>query len=193
MNYRIEKDFMGEVQVPADKMKIISAVCNEIIAGKLDSHFPLVIWQTGSGTHTNMNCNEVIANRSHVLLGNNLIEGDRLIHPIDDVNKSQSSNDTFSSAMHIASYKKLDDYTIPVIELLINTLSDKSLAMDKIIKIGRTHLMDATPLSLGQEFSGYVSQLKHGIKALRNTLLMTQRFRLQVQTGTWNLTFLNLL
>lgn len=154
----------------ADKMKIISKVCDEIIAGKLDDQFPLVIWQTGSGTHTNMNCNEVIANRSHVLLGNKLGRGIRLIHPNDDVNKSQSSNDTFPTAMHIAAYKKIVEYTIPGIEILINTLSDKSLALAGIVKIGRTHLMDATPISLGQEFSGYVSQLKHGIKALRNTL-----------------------
>jgi fumarate hydratase, class II len=220
MNYRIEKDTMGEVKVPvdkywgaqtqrsimnfsigpaasmpieiihafgylkkaaaitnykfgllsADKMKIISEVCDEIVAGKLDDQFPLVIWQTGSGTHTNMNCNEVIANRSHVLLGNKLGEGDRFIHPNDDVNKSQSSNDTFPTAMHIAAYRKIVEYTIPGIEILINTLSRKSIAMADIVKIGRTHLMDATPLSLGQEFSGYVSQLKHGIKALKNTL-----------------------
>jgi fumarate hydratase class II len=154
----------------ADKMKIISQVCDEIIAGKLDDQFPLVIWQTGSGTHTNMNCNEVIANRAHVLLGNKLGEGHDLIHPNDDVNKSQSSNDTFPTAMHIAAYCKIVEYTIPKIEILINTLSEKSLAMKEIVKIGRTHLMDATPLSLGQEFSGYVSQLKHGIKALKNTL-----------------------
>ena len=220
MKYRIEKDTMGEVQVPvdkywgaqtqrsimnfpigpaasmpveiihafgylkkaaaitnnrfgllsADKMKIISEVCDEIIAGKLDEQFPLVIWQTGSGTHTNMNCNEVIANRSHVLLGNKLGIGIRFIHPNDDVNKSQSSNDTFPTAMHIAAYKKIVEYTIPGIEILINTLSDKSLALAGIVKIGRTHLMDATPISLGQEFTGYVSQLKHGIKALKNTL-----------------------
>jgi len=220
MNYRIEKDTMGEVKVPADKywgaqtqrsiinfpigpaasmpveiihafgylkkaaaitnnrfgllsadkMKIISEVCDEIVAGKLDDQFPLVIWQTGSGTHTNMNCNEVITNRSHVLLGNKLGEGERFIHPNDDVNKSQSSNDTFPTAMHIAAYKKIVEYTIPGIEILINSLSGKSLAMAGIVKIGRTHLMDATPVSLGQEFSGYVSQLKHGIKALKNTL-----------------------
>ena len=156
--------------LPNDKMKIISRVCDEIIAGELDDQFPLVIWQTGSGTHTNMNCNEVIANRSHVLLGNKLGEGDRYIHPNDDVNKSQSSNDTFPTAMHIAAYRKIIDLTIPAIEGLINTLTGKSIAMAKIVKIGRTHLMDATPISLGQEFSGYASQLKHGIKALKNTL-----------------------
>jgi fumarate hydratase class II len=220
MNYRIEKDTMGEVKVPADnywgaetqrsilnfpigpaasmpieiihafgylkkaaaitnnkfgllstdKMKIISRVCDEITAGKLDDQFPLVIWQTGSGTHTNMNCNEVIANRSHVLLGNKLGEGKRLIHPNDDVNKSQSSNDTYATAMHIAGYKKIVEYTIPSIEKLIITFSEKALGMAGIIKIGRTHLMDATPVSLGQEFSGYASQLKHGIIALIHTL-----------------------
>jgi len=156
--------------LPDDKMKIISQVCNEIIAGKLDDQFPLVIWQTGSGTHTNMNCNEVIANRSHVLLGNKLGEGERYIHANDDVNMSQSSNDTFPTAMHIAAYKKIVDHTIPRIEALLNTLTEKSVAMVSIVKIGRTHFMDATPISLGQEFSGYVSQLEHGIKALKNTL-----------------------
>jgi fumarate hydratase class II len=220
MDYRIEKDLMGEIQVPADKywgavtqrslmnfrigppasmpmeiihafgylkkaaaitnhkfgllstdkMKVISEVCDEITAGKLDGHFPLVIWQTGSGTHTNMNCNEVIANRCHVILGNKLGVGIRYIHPNDDVNKSQSSNDTFPTAMHIAAYKKIVEYTIPAIELLINTFNSKATAFAEIVKIGRTHLMDATPITLGQEFSGYVSQLKHGIKALKNTL-----------------------
>ncbi|HEX7584728.1 MAG TPA: lyase family protein, partial [Prolixibacteraceae bacterium] len=155
---------------PNDKMKIISQVCDEITAGKLDDQFPLVIWQTGSGTHTNMNCNEVTANRSHVLLGNKLGEGDRYIHPNDDVNKSQSSNDTFPTAMHIAAYRKIVDYAIPGIKVFLNTLTEKSIAMAKIVKIGRTHFMDATPISLGQEFSGYVSQLEHGIKALKNTL-----------------------
>ena len=156
--------------LPADKLKIISQVCDEIISGQLDDQFPLVIWQTGSGTHTNMNCNEVIANRSHVLLGNKLGEGKTLIHPNDDVNMSQSSNDTFPTAMHIAAYQKIVGHTIPQIELLRNTLNEKSEAMSGIIKIGRTHFMDATPITLGQEFSGYVSQLKHGINALRNTL-----------------------
>ncbi len=153
-----------------EKMKIISSVCDEITEGKLDDHFPLVIWQTGSGTHTNMNCNEVIANRSHVLSGNKPGAGERFIHPNDDVNKSQSSNDTFPTAMHIAAYKKIVEYTIPEIERLAETFLKKSTAMAGIVKIGRTHLMDATPLTLGQEFSGYVSQLKHGIKALKNTL-----------------------
>jgi fumarate hydratase class II len=152
------------------KMKIIARVCDEITAGKLDDNFPLVIWQTGSGTHTNMNCNEVIANRAHVLLGNKSGSGERFIHPIDDVNKSQSSNDTFASAMHIAAYKKIVEYTIPEIEGLSAAFSVKSAAMAGIVKTGRTHLMDATPLTLGQELSGYVSQLNHGIKALKNTL-----------------------
>jgi fumarate hydratase class II len=156
--------------LPEDKLKLISQVCDEIISGELDDQFPLIIWQTGSGTHTNMNCNEVISNRSHVLLGNKLSKGKRLIHPNDDVNMSQSSNDTFPTAMHIAAYQKIVGHTIPQIELLRNTLNEKSVAMSGIIKIGRTHFMDATPISLGQEFSGYVSQLNHGIKALRNTL-----------------------
>ncbi len=154
----------------SQKMNVISQVCDEIIAGKLDDQFPLVIWQTGSGTHTNMNCNEVIANRSHVLLGKKLGQGELTIHPNDDVNMSQSSNDTFPTAMNISAYQKIVGYTIPGIEKLIFTLSAKSLAMTGVIKIGRTHLMDATPVSLGQEFSGYVSQLEHGIKALKNTL-----------------------
>ncbi len=154
-----------------DKMTIISKVCDEIISGKLDDQFPLVIWQTGSGTHTNMNVNEVIANRAHVLSGNQLGEGKRLIHPNDDVNKSQSSNDTFPTAMHIAAYRKIVEHTIPSIEILRNTLAGKSKDMAQIIKIGRTHFMDATPISLGQEFSGYVSQMEHGIKALKNTLV----------------------
>lgn len=153
-----------------EKMKIILQVCDEIIAGKLDDQFPLVIWQTGSGTHTNMNCNEVIANRAHVLLGNKMSKGKRLIHPNDDVNKSQSSNDTFPTAMNIAAYRMIVDYTIPRIELLQKTLREKSVANAEIVKIGRTHFMDATPITLGQELSGYVSQLKHGIGALKNTL-----------------------
>ncbi|TSA32995.1 MAG: class II fumarate hydratase [Porphyromonadaceae bacterium] len=219
MNYRIEKDTMGPVEVPADKYwgaqtqrsinnfkigdgkmpreiimafaylkkaaaltnldlgvlpeqkaKLIGEVCDEILAGKLDDQFPLVVWQTGSGTQSNMNLNEVIANRSHVILGNKLGEGTRLIHPNDDVNKSQSSNDTFPTAMHIAAYKILIETTIPGIELLRNTLAAKSKDFMEIVKIGRTHFMDATPLTLGQEFSGYVSQLDHGLRALRNTL-----------------------
>jgi fumarate hydratase class II len=219
MEYRIEKDTMGEVKVPADKYwgaqtqrsvqnfeigepasmpkeiikafaylkkaaahanfelgvlpeikrDLISAVCDEIIAGKLDDQFPLVIWQTGSGTQSNMNLNEVISNRAHVLEGNKLGEGKTLIHPNDDVNKSQSSNDTFPTAMHIAAYKILKENTLPGIEKLKNTLSDKSKQFMKIVKIGRTHWMDATPLTLGQEFSGYVSQIEHGLRAIKNT------------------------
>ncbi len=220
MKYRIEKDTMGPVEVPADKywgaqtqrskmnfkigpeasmptemvqafgyLKKSAAITNhalgvlpeekknaivqaadEIIEGKLDDQFPLVIWQTGSGTQSNMNVNEVIANRSHVLLGNQLGEGDRLIHPNDDVNKSQSSNDTFPTAMHIAAYKMLVEMTIPGVEKLRDTLAAKAHEFKAIVKTGRTHLMDATPLTLGDEFGGYVSQLDHGLKALRATL-----------------------
>ncbi len=153
------------------KAALIEAACDEIIVGRLDEHFPLVIWQTGSGTQTNKNCNEVIANWCHVKLGNELGDGDRLIHPNDDVNKSQSPNDTFPTAMHIAAYKKLVEYTIPRIEELRNTLAGKAMAMKEVVKIGRTHWMDATPLTLGQEFSGYVTQLDFGIKAIKNTLV----------------------
>ncbi len=153
-----------------EKTDLISKVCDEIIAGELFEHFPLVIWQTGSGTQSNMNVNEVISNRAHVILGNKLGEGKNLIHPNDDVNKSQSSNDTFPTAMHIAAYKILEENTFPGIELLTKTLKQKSEEFEDIVKIGRTHWMDATPLTLGQEFSGYVSQLEHGIKALKNTL-----------------------
>ncbi len=220
MEYRIEKDTLGEVKVPADrywgaqtqrsrenfpigpeasmpkeiinafgylkkaaaitnaelgvlpkeKASLIEKACDEIIGGKLDEHFPLVVWQTGSGTQSNMNCNEVVANRCQVLNGKKPGEGERIIHPNDDVNKSQSSNDTFPTAMHIAACKKLVEYTIPKIELLKNTLLSKSQEMKDVVKIGRTHWMDATPLTLQQEFSGYVSQLEHGLKALKNTL-----------------------
>jgi fumarate hydratase class II len=220
MKYRVEKDTMGPVEVPADKywgaqtqrskmnfkigpeasmpievihafgyLKKAAAITNhklgvlseekknaivlaadEIIAGKLDDQFPLVVWQTGSGTQSNMNVNEVIANRSHVLLGNKLGEGHRLIHPNDDVNKSQSSNDTFPTAMHIAAYKMLLETTIPGVEALRNTLAAKAEAFKDIVKTGRTHLMDATPLTLGDEFGGYVSQLDHGLRALKATL-----------------------
>jgi fumarate hydratase class II len=215
MDYRIEKDTMGEVQVPADKywgaqtqrskdnfkigdgrmpIEIVKAfgylkkaaaatnmelgvlpeekanlimdVCDEIIEGNLDDQFPLVVWQTGSGTQSNMNLNEVVANRAHVIQGNKLGEGSRLIHPNDDVNKSQSSNDTFPTAMHIAAYKMLTEVTIPGIKDLRDTLKAKAEANMNVVKIGRTHWMDATPLTLGQEFSGYVSQLDHGLKAL---------------------------
>ncbi len=219
MDYRIEKDTMGEVQVPADKywgaqtqrskenfkigdgrmpIEIIKAfgylkkaaaatnlelevlpeekanlimqVCDEIIEGKLDDQFPLVVWQTGSGTQSNMNVNEVVANRAHVIQGNNLGEGKTLIHPNDDVNKSQSSNDTFPTAMHIAAYKMLTEVTIPGVMDLRDTLKEKAEANMEVVKIGRTHWMDATPLTLGQEFSGYVSQLDHGLKSLVNSL-----------------------
>ena len=220
MSYRIEKDTMGEVKVPAEKYwgaqtersrnnfkigqsasmplevvygfaylkkaaayancelgvlslekrDLISAVCDEILEGKHDDEFPLVIWQTGSGTQSNMNINEVIANRAHVLNGGSLDDESKVIHPNDDVNKSQSSNDTFPTGMHIAAYKIIIETTIPGVETLRGTLNEKSKAFMHIVKIGRTHLMDATPLTLGQEFSGYVSQLDHGLKALKNTL-----------------------
>ena len=153
-----------------EKRDAIAAVCDEILEGKLMDQFPLVIWQTGSGTQSNMNCNEVIANKAHVNQGGNLEESDRFIHPNDDVNKSQSSNDTFPTGMHIAIYKKIVEVTLPGVNKLRNTLQEKSLEFANVVKIGRTHLMDATPLTLGQEFSGYVSQLDHGVKALQNTL-----------------------
>ncbi len=156
--------------LPEEKKNLIAAVCDEILDGKLDDQFPLVIWQTGSGTQTNMNLNEVIANRAHVLNGGVLGEGKSVIHPNDDVNKSQSSNDTFPAAMSIAGYKMVVENTIPGVELLRNTLAGKSEEFNDIVKTGRTHLMDATPLTLGQEFSGYVSQLDHGLNALKNTL-----------------------
>jgi fumarate hydratase class II len=154
----------------AEKRDLISMVCDEILAGELDDQFPLVIWQTGSGTQSNMNVNEVIANRAHVLTGSKLGEGKRIIHPNDDVNKSQSSNDTFPTAMHIAGYKMVVETTIPGVEKLRDTLKAKSREFMDIVKIGRTHLMDATPLTLGQEFSGYASQLNHGLVAQYNTL-----------------------
>ena len=152
------------------KMKLISQVCDEILKGELDDQFPLVVWQTGSGTQSNMNVNEVVANRAHVLNGGNLDSGPKVLQANDDVNKSQSSNDTFPTAMHIASYKIIIENTIPGIEVLKDTLSEKSKKFMDVVKIGRTHLMDATPLTIGQEFSGYVSQLNHGLKALKNTL-----------------------
>ena len=220
MSYRIEKDTMGEVKVPNDKLwgaqtersrhnfkigppasmpldiiygfaylkkaaaytncelgvldiekrNLIAQVCEEILEGKHDAQFPLVIWQTGSGTQSNMNVNEVIANRAHQLAGKTIGEGEKTIQPNDDVNKSQSSNDTFPTGMHIAAYKKIVENTIPAIEQLRNTLKQKSEDFNSVVKIGRTHLMDATPLTLGQEFSGYVSQLSHGLKSLDNTL-----------------------
>ena len=220
MEYRIEKDTMGKVEVPADKYwgaqtersrnnfkigpaasmpldivygfaylkkaaafancelevlskekrDLIGKVCDEILDGKHDDQFPLVIWQTGSGTQSNMNVNEVIANRAHEIAGNKIGEGEKTIQPNDDVNKSQSSNDTFPTGMHIAAYKKIIDVTIPGVTQLRNTLDKKAKEFHKVVKIGRTHLMDATPLTLGQEFSGYVSQLDHGLRALKNTL-----------------------
>ena len=218
--FRIEKDTMGQVHVPADKYwgaqtersrnnfkigpaasmpleivygfaylkkaaayancdlgvlssekrDLIAQVCDEILEGKLDDQFPLVIWQTGSGTQSNMNVNEVIANRAQELAGRKIGEGEKAIQPNDDVNKSQSSNDTFPTGMHIAVYKKIVETTIPGVEQLRNTLQAKSEAFKNVVKIGRTHLMDATPLTLGQEFSGYVAQLNFGLKALKNTL-----------------------
>jgi fumarate hydratase class II len=221
MEYRIEKDTMGEVSVPSnayygaqtqrsidnfkiaqdtnkmpkeiikafaylkkaaaitnceagvlseEKSQLIGQVCDEILEGKLDEYFPLVVWQTGSGTQSNMNVNEVVAYRGHVLKGGNLNDKDKFLHPNDDVNKSQSSNDTFPTAMHIAAYKMLIETTLPGIEKLRNTLAEKSKSFMHVVKIGRTHFMDATPLTVGQEFSGYVSQLDHGIKAIKNTL-----------------------
>ena len=220
MKYRVEKDTMGNVKVPSDKLwgaqtersrnnfkignvasmpieviygfaylkkaaaftncqlgvlssekrDLIAQVCDEILSGIHNDQFPLVIWQTGSGTQSNMNVNEVIANRAHQLDGKVLGEGEKIIQPNDDVNKSQSSNDTFPTGMHIAAYKTIVRTTIPGIQKLRDTLQKKSEAFEKVVKIGRTHLMDATPLTLGQEFSGYVSQLDHGLKALNNTL-----------------------
>ena len=152
------------------KRDLISSVCDEILSGKLNDHFPLVIWQTGSGTQTNMNVNEVISNRSHEILGNKLGVGEKVLLPNDDVNKSQSSNDTFPTAMHIAAYKKIVEITIPGIKKLKKSLNLKSDEFKDVVKIGRTHLMDATPLTLGQEFSGYVSQLDYGLKSLINSL-----------------------
>ena len=218
-NFRIEKDTMGPVNVPADKYwgaqtqrskenftiggqlmpkevisafailkkaaayanaelgvlaeekaDIIARVCDEILAGSLEEEFPLVVWQTGSGTQSNMNVNEVVANRAHVLLGGNLLDEKKQIHPNDDVNKSQSSNDTFPTAMHIAAYKLVAEHTLPMVQKLRDTLQAKSQEYMQVVKIGRTHLMDATPLTLGQELSGYVAQLDHGMRALRNTL-----------------------
>ena len=220
MKYRIEKDTMGEVKVPADKLwgaqtersrlnfkigssasmpleivygfaylkkaaaysncelgvlseekrDLIVAVCDEILEGKHDDQFPLVIWQTGSGTQSNMNLNEVIANRAHQIAGKVIGEGEKTLTPNDDVNKSQSSNDTFPTGMHIAAYKKLIEVTIPGVQQLQKTFAAKASEYKSVVKIGRTHLMDATPLTLGQEFSGYASQLEHGLQALHNTL-----------------------
>ncbi len=156
--------------LPTDKASLIGKVCDEILTGSLDAYFPLVVWQTGSGTQSNMNCNEVIAYRGHVLQGGSLHDKEKFLHPNDDVNKSQSSNDTFPTAMHIAAYKMLVDITIPGIEQLRDTLAKKSKQFMHVVKIGRTHFMDATPLTVGQELSGYVSQLNHGLKHVKNCL-----------------------
>lgn len=156
--------------LPKEKADLISKACEEILAGKLDDQFPLVVWQTGSGTQSNMNVNEVVAYRAHVLQGGLLTDEKKVIHPNDDVNKSQSSNDTFPTAMHIAAYKILVDVTLPGIQKLRDTLAAKSLEFMNVVKIGRTHLMDATPLTVGQELSGYVAQLDHGMRAIKNTL-----------------------
>lgn len=152
------------------KAEVIGKVCDEILAGQLDDQFPLVVWQTGSGTQSNMNVNEVVANRAHVLNGGSLLDEKKTVHPNDDVNKSQSSNDTFPTAMHIAAYKKVVEVTIPGLEALRNTFAEKSEAFKDVVKIGRTHFMDATPVTVGQELSGFVSQLDHAIKAVKNTL-----------------------
>ncbi|GMQ28785.1 class II fumarate hydratase [Algoriphagus confluentis] len=152
------------------KADIIGQVCDEILAGQHDDQFPLVVWQTGSGTQSNMNTNEVIAYRAHVLLGGSLEDAKKKIHPNDDVNKSQSSNDTYPTAMHIAAYQMVVETTIPGVQKLRDTLATKAESFKNVVKIGRTHFMDATPLTLGQEFSGYVAQLDHGLRALKNTL-----------------------
>ena len=156
--------------ITKDKVELISKVCDEILDGKLNDEFPLVVWQTGSGTQSNMNVNEVIAYRAHVIGGGKLTDEKKIIQPNDDVNKSQSSNDTFPTAMHIAAYQSLHEVTLPGLKMLRDTLREKSKAFMHIVKIGRTHLMDATPLTLGQEISGYVSQLDHGIRAIEHTL-----------------------
>ena len=156
--------------LPAEKCELIGRICDEILEGKLDDQFPLVVWQTGSGTQSNMNVNEVVAYRAHVVNGGSLLDEKKAVHPNDDVNKSQSSNDTFPTAMHIAAYKALSEVTIPGIRKLRDTLAAKSKEFMHVVKIGRTHLMDATPLTLGQEISGYVSQLDHGLRAIEHTL-----------------------
>jgi fumarate hydratase class II len=156
----------------AEKRDLISKVCDEILTGMHDGEFPLVIWQTGSGTQSNMNSNEVIANRAHVINGGNLLDENKVLHPNDDVNKSQSSNDTFPTAMHIASYKQVVEITLPGLTLLRNTLDKKAKEFKNIVKTGRTHFMDATPLTLGQEFSGYVQQIDNSIRAINNALTM---------------------
>jgi fumarate hydratase class II len=160
------------------KADLIERVCDEILAGRLDGEFPLVIWQTGSGTQSNMNVNEVIANRAHVLAGGKLGDGKQTLNPNDDVNKSQSSNDTFPTAMHIAAYKLVVETTLPGVQRLRATLAEKAHAFDKVVKTGRTHFMDATPLTLGQEFSGYVQQLDNGIRAIDNALEVVRELAL---------------
>jgi fumarate hydratase class II len=162
----------------SDKRDLISKACDEILTGLLDGEFPLVIWQTGSGTQSNMNANEVIANRAHVLNGGKLSDEKKVLHPNDDVNKSQSSNDTYPTAMHIASYKMVVETTIPGIVKLKNTLISKADSFKHIVKTGRTHFMDATPLTLGQEFGGYAQQLENGIRAINNALEMVSELAL---------------
>lgn len=162
----------------AEKRDLIARACDEILEGKLDDQFPLVIWQTGSGTQSNMNANEVIAYRAHVLNGGSLLDEKKVLHPNDDVNKSQSSNDTFPTAMHIAAYKQVVEITLPGLELLRNTLAKKAEEFKDIVKTGRTHFMDATPLTLGQEFSGYVQQITNGIRAINNALEMIKELAL---------------
>lgn len=161
-----------------DKCELISKTCDEILTGSLDGEFPLVIWQTGSGTQSNMNVNEVIAYRAHVVAGGKLTDEKKILHPNDDVNKSQSSNDTYPTAMHIATYKMVTELTIPGIELLKNTLAQKAMEFKDVVKTGRTHFMDATPLTLGQEFGGYAQQLENGIRALKNALEMVSELAL---------------
>ncbi len=164
--------------LPAEKLKLIATVCDEILAGKLDDEFPLVIWQTGSGTQSNMNVNEVIAYRGHVLAGGSLTDEKKALHPNDDVNKSQSSNDTFPTAMHIAAYKAVAEITLPGMQQLKDALDAKAVEFMDIVKTGRTHFMDATPLSLGQEFSGYVQQIENSMRAVRNALEMVRELAL---------------
>ena len=160
----------SSVFLPKSKANLIARVCNEISKGLLDGEFPLVVWQTGSGTQTNMNVNEVIANRAHVIKGGKLTDEKKVLHPNDDVNKSQSSNDTFPTAMHIAAYQKLVEVTIPGLEKLKATLDAKAKEYKKVVKIGRTHFMDATPVTLGQELSAYATQIEFGLKAIKNSL-----------------------
>jgi fumarate hydratase class II len=162
----------------ADKANLIAVACDEVIAGQLDDQFPLVIWQTGSGTQSNMNANEVIANRAHVINGGSLIDEKKVLHPNDDVNKSQSSNDTYPTAMHIAAYKQANEITLPGLEMLRATLAGKVEGFKDVVKTGRTHFMDATPLTLGQEFSGYVQQIDNGIRAIKNALVMISELAL---------------